>query len=86
MGKENQKLTQVIKEMVATANHKKLIYIVVLDCFNFVCLCVGCFHLFCLFSFKHTASTQMYTSIWWFLRVLPVLHRPEKVDTGVNTI
>ena len=22
----------------------------------------------------------MYTSIWWYLRVLPVLHRPEVVD------
>ena len=29
---------------------------------------------------------QMYTSIWWYLRVLPVLHRPEVVDIGVNTI
>ena len=28
----------------------------------------------------------MYTSIWWYLRVLPVLHRPEVVDNGVNTI
>ena len=28
----------------------------------------------------------MYTSIWWSLRVLPVLHRPEVVDIGVNTI
>ena len=28
----------------------------------------------------------MYTSIWWYLRVLPVLHRPEVVDIGVNTI
>ena len=26
----------------------------------------------------------MYTSIWWYLRVLPVLHRPEVVDIGVN--
>ena len=25
----------------------------------------------------------MYTSIWWYLRVLPVLHRPEMVDIGV---
>ena len=22
----------------------------------------------------------MYTSIWWYLRVLPVLHRPEVLD------
>ena len=28
----------------------------------------------------------MYTSIWWYLRVLPVLHRPEVVDIGVNNI
>ena len=28
----------------------------------------------------------MYTSIFWYLRVLPVLHRPEVVDIGVNTI
>ena len=28
----------------------------------------------------------MYTSIWWYLRVLPVLHRPEVVDIGDNTI
>ena len=28
----------------------------------------------------------MYTSIWWYLRVLPVLHRPKVVDIGVNTI
>ena len=28
----------------------------------------------------------MYTSIWWYLRVLSVLHRPEVVDTVVNTI
>ena len=28
----------------------------------------------------------MYTSICWFLRVLPVLHKPEVVDIGVNTI
>ena len=28
----------------------------------------------------------MYTSIWWYLSVLPVLHRPEVVDIGVNTI
>ena len=28
----------------------------------------------------------MYTSIWWYLRVLPVLHRPEVVDIGVNAI
>ena len=27
----------------------------------------------------------MYTSIWWYLRILPVLHRPEMVDIGVNT-
>ena len=28
----------------------------------------------------------MYTSIWWYLRVWPVFHRPEVVDIGVNTI
>ena len=28
----------------------------------------------------------MYTSIWRYLRVLPVLHRPEVVDIGVNTM
>ena len=28
----------------------------------------------------------MYTLIWWYLRVLPVLHRPEVVDFGANTI
>ena len=28
----------------------------------------------------------MHTSICWYLRVLPVLHRPEVVDIGVNTI
>ena len=28
----------------------------------------------------------MYTSICWYLRVLSVLHRPEVVDIGVNTI
>ena len=22
----------------------------------------------------------MYTTIWWYLRVLPVLHRPEVID------
>ena len=27
----------------------------------------------------------MYTSIWWYLRVLPVLHRPEVVDIGVKS-
>ena len=26
----------------------------------------------------------MYTSICWYLRVLPVLHRPEVVDIRVN--
>ena len=25
----------------------------------------------------------MYTSIWWYLRVLPVLHRSEAVDIGL---
>ena len=29
---------------------------------------------------------SMYTSIWWYLRVLPVLHRPAVVDFGVSTI
>ena len=27
----------------------------------------------------------MYTSICWYLRVLPVFHRPDVVDIGVNT-
>ena len=27
----------------------------------------------------------MYTSIYWYLRVLPVLHRPEVVDIGVKS-
>ena len=27
----------------------------------------------------------MYTSIWWYLRVLPVLHRPVVVDIGVKS-
>ena len=27
----------------------------------------------------------MYTSICWYLRVLPVLHRPEVVDIGVKS-
>ena len=27
----------------------------------------------------------MYTSIWWYLRVLSVLHRPKVLDIGVNT-
>ena len=27
----------------------------------------------------------MYTSIWWYLRVLPVFHRPEVVDIGVKS-
>ena len=27
----------------------------------------------------------MYMSICWYLRVLPVLHRPEVVDTGVKS-
>ena len=29
---------------------------------------------------------KMYTSIWWYLHILPVLHRPKVVDIGVNTI
>ena len=29
---------------------------------------------------------QMYTLICWYLHVLPVLHRPDMVDIGVNTI
>ena len=28
----------------------------------------------------------MYTSICWYLHVLSVLHRPDVVDIGVNTI
>ena len=28
----------------------------------------------------------MYTSICWYLRILPVLHRPEVVDIGVDTV
>ena len=27
----------------------------------------------------------MYTSICWYLRILPVLHRPDVVDIGVNS-
>ena len=27
----------------------------------------------------------MYTSICWYLRILPVLHRPEVVDIGVKS-
>ena len=27
----------------------------------------------------------MYKSIWWYLRVLPVLHRPEVVDIRVKS-
>ena len=27
----------------------------------------------------------MYASIWWYLRVLPVLHRLEVVDIGVKS-
>ena len=26
----------------------------------------------------------MYTSIWWYLRVLPVLHRPQVVDIDIE--
>ena len=50
-----------------------------------------------MLQIKHTEATyrfmvgddshwSMYTSIWWYLRVLPVLHRPEVEDIGVNTI
>ena len=28
----------------------------------------------------------MYMSIWWYLRVLLVLHRPEVVEIGVHTV
>ena len=28
----------------------------------------------------------MYTTICWYLCILPVLHRPDVVDIGVNTI
>ena len=28
----------------------------------------------------------MHTSSWWYLYVLQVLHRPEVVDIGLNTI
>ena len=28
----------------------------------------------------------MYTLICWYLRILPVLYRPDVVDIGVNTI
>ena len=37
------------------------------------------------FSLQALPHWYMYTSIWWYLRVLPVLHRPEVVDIGVNT-
>ena len=36
-------------------------------------------------NFVHMHTGIMYTSICWYLRVLPVLHRPEVVDIGVNT-
>ena len=29
---------------------------------------------------------KMNTSIWWYLRILPVLQRPEVVDIDFNTI
>ena len=25
----------------------------------------------------------MHTSIWWYLRVLPVGHRPDEIDIGI---
>ena len=34
----------------------------------------------------YASLKQQYTSICWYLRVLPVLRRPEVVDIGVNTI
>ena len=34
----------------------------------------------------HLPHWSMYTSIWWYLRVLPLLHRPEVAYIGVNTI
>ena len=39
-------------------------------------------------QYSQTPTTHwlMYTSICWHLRVLPVLHRPEVVDIGLNTI
>ena len=33
---------------------------------------------------KHTG--KCIRRIWWYLRVLPILHIPEVVDIGVNTI
>ena len=35
---------------------------------------------------KPREDPPWYTSIWWYLRELPVLYRPEMVDIGVNTI
>ena len=34
--------------------------------------------------FDHTG--KCIRRFWWYLRVLPVLHGPEVVDMGVNTI
>ena len=31
-------------------------------------------------------NAYVLTWICWYLRILPVLHRPEVVDIGVNTI
>ena len=33
-----------------------------------------------------TLVNVRYTSIWWYFRVLPVLHRPDVIDIDVNTI
>ena len=40
----------------------------------------------CTFFYCRNFTLVNHTSIWWYLRVLPVLHRPEVVDIGVNTI
>ena len=49
-----------------------------------------CLRVDILFSYYHAGKCirrfgGIY-AIWWYLRVLPVLHRPEVVDIGVNTI
>ena len=39
------------------------------------------------FKHGHVAyQIEMFTSVWWYLSILPVLHRPDMVDIGVYTI
>ena len=40
----------------------------------------------CDCSISWSGSLTLYMTFCWYLRVLPVLHRPEVVDIGVNTI